>query len=206
MEEMDRINNFWRWFIVNQSRFLAIDTPSNPLVRLIGAKLREINKDLHFEVCADRRPCEFIISASGKQALFKLVRLVIDQAPHIDDWKFIALKPPSGFKFTTSYKGVNINPKETWFLPLKKKGDSKFLGFRIAVSPEIDPKAPETRVAVFIVLDTGLGEQVVAEVVNYIEIENVPKDPEKLGYGRLEKLPQYIKNIVTNAGEMPTRQ
>ncbi len=57
--------------------------------------------------------------------------------PIYEGWAFIALKPPQGFQFTTTYEGTQFDPREMWFLPLESKSHPCDLGVRIAV-PGLD--------------------------------------------------------------------
>jgi hypothetical protein len=134
-----------------------------------------------------------MLTASGQRPLFPLVERIAAMAPRLDDWKFVGLKPAMGFEFSTNFEGVHLDPKKMWFMPLRHKSDPKFLGFRIAVGANVDPQDKETRGAVFIVLDTGLGERFVAENIDYVEICTAPADPRTAGYGNLLELREYIE-------------
>jgi hypothetical protein len=197
---MSQIENFWYWFNDNKHRLRRAEDDWLVL-DLILAKLKEINAGLFFEMSLDAQPKKFIISASGKIELFGLVDEIIARAPKFDDWKFVSLKPPKGFNFTSTFRGLSFNPQKMWFLPLKKREDPKFLGLRIGFEGGCNfAEKQMVRDGTFLVLDTGLGERVAATRIQYLEINELPTDPCVHGYGKLTELPKYFSDLDSTHG------
>ncbi len=78
-----------------------------------------------------------IVTAEGHVSSFPIAEKLVRLAPNVEGWAFIALKPPQGFQFTTTYEGTQFDPREMWFLPLESKSHPCDLGVRIAV-PGLD--------------------------------------------------------------------
>lgn len=189
------VETFWRWFINNQDRFSSI--PSNRLLlELILAKLKEVDDGLFFEMSVDLNPKEFIITASGDTSLFGLVDEIVSQAPKLNDWKFIALKPPKGFSFRSNFRGILFDPQKMWFMPLKKRDDPNFLGLKIGYEDGCNFAEKQiVRDGTFLVLDTGLGERVAATNIQYLEIDELPPNPVASGYGKVTELERYLSGL-----------
>lgn len=194
---MSEIDKFWRWFKCNHDRF-AVAKNDRLFLDLILAKLREINAGLSFEMSLDSNPKQFIVGASGDAKLFTLVDEIVAHAPRIKEWKFVSLKPPRGFDFTSNFRGYPFDPKKIWFMPIKKHGDPKFLGLRIGYEGGCDfAEKQVVRTGTFLVLDTGLGERVAATIIQYLEVGDLPPDPRASGYGKLPELPEYLCNLIS---------
>ncbi|MDR3561786.1 MAG: hypothetical protein P4N59_10175 [Negativicutes bacterium] len=191
---MMEIDEFWRWFSGNRERFAGI-TNDRLFLDLILARLKEIHNGLFFETCIDSNPKEFIVTASGNTNLFGLVDEIIARAPNLEGWKFVSLKPPRGFQFASNYRGFLFDPRKMWFIPLKKRDDPKFLGLRIGFEGGCDFAEKQiVRDGTLLVLDTGLGERIVATNIQYLEIAQLPTSPRSSGYGPVPELTEYISS------------
>ena len=141
----------------------------------------------------ERDPCEFIVTASGRKEVFSLAEAIIAAAPSLPGWSFIALKPPMGFDFKTTYTGIAFDPKEMWFLPLVRESEPTAMGLRVGI-PNYDSSIEEQSMfAVFTILDTALGERSAALDIAHLEVGVLPTDPQARGYVALTELPKYIQ-------------
>lgn len=195
MNRINIIKSFWQWFSSNQARF--VHGANDQLIRdLILSKLREIDTGFFFEMSADLNPKEFIVTTAGNTNLFPLADEVISHAPGLIGWRFISLKPPKGFEFTSTFRGRLFDPRKMWFMPLKKRDDPNFLGLRIGYEGGCDFAEKQTvRDGTFLVLDTGLGERVAATKIYYLEILELPTNPRASGYGKVTELPGYLSEL-----------
>jgi hypothetical protein len=120
------------------------------------------------------------------------VDAIVAHAPRIPGWQFIALKPPMGFDFTSTYEGIRFDPRAMWFLPLNSSSGEGDLGLRVGVpnlTPDIQRQASN---AVAVILDTALGERAAALEIQHLEVFALPDSPASLGYRPLCELPGYI--------------
>jgi hypothetical protein len=192
-EYHEGIRQFWRWFQEHQADFEALTDTADPFWDTALEELKRLDSRLWFEISEpDGDSREFIITAESHTEIFQLVDDIIVHAPKIPGWLFIALKPPMGFDFTTTYEGICFEPCTMWFLPLYSNARPDDLGLRIGV-PTLTPAIErEARNAVAIILETGLGERAAAMDIQHLEVTVLPESPEAAGYIALAKLPDLI--------------
>jgi hypothetical protein len=189
----ERISVFWAWFVAKEHDLRSATGDTDSLGDAVICGLHKIDEHLYFEVCVNATPCEFIITVEGRNELFPVVDAAIEAAPAIPGWTFIALKPPMGFDFTTTYEGITFDPKTMWFLPLKSTFDPKRLGLRVGV-PEFSSAIERPAAnAVLVILDTALGERSASLNLGLVEVVALPTNPKAEGYILLTGLPTYIQ-------------
>lgn len=191
--EEHRIAKFWTWFAAHKLEFSRLTTSDEPFWDLALEQLKKVDEHFWFELSRDCHPArDFIVTAEGHVDSFSLAEKLVRLAPTIDGWAFIALKPPQGFQFMTTYEGTRFDPRQMWFLPLENKSYAGELGIQIAV-PGLDGMDKTTaHNAVLVILDTGLGERSAALDIRHTEVTELPPDPVSEGYIELPELAEYI--------------
>lgn len=192
---MDARQTFWVWFVENETRFRNIETrQKEQLLDELQEHLHGFCDSLWFEIGGPPTgPRELIITAEGRTEFFPKVRELVEAAPKLDGWRFIAFKPAQGFDFVTEYAGLTVSPKATWFMPLESRANPEALGLRIAHSHFEKSKEKTYLAATYLILEAGLGELDAAEKVQHVEVCAAPSAPESAGYIILHELPQYIR-------------
>jgi hypothetical protein len=189
----EAIQEFWCWFQAHRAELDVLTDTAAPFWDVALGQLKQLDKHLWFELSklsGDDR--EFIVTAEGHADIFQLVDALVAHAPRIPGWQFIALKPPMGFDFTTTYEGVRFDPRAMWFLPLNSSSGEGDLGLRVGVpnlTPDIQRQASN---AVAVILDTALGERAAALDIQHLEVFALPGSPASCGYIPLYELPGYI--------------
>jgi hypothetical protein len=196
-DEKRRIEEFWAWFATHKLEFSML-TLDQPFWDVALEQIKKVDEHLWFELSRDSHPArEFIVTAGGHVSSFPIAEALVGFAPNIEEWDFIALKPPQGFQFTTNYEGTRFDPRHMWFLPLESKSRPDDLGIRIAV-PGLDRMDKRTaHNAVLVILDTGLGERSAALDLQHTEVTELPTDPASLGYIELPEVADYIARRKT---------
>jgi hypothetical protein len=187
------VRDFWQWFVGHEAEFNSLSKPDQSFWDVALDELKKVDKRLRFELSnADVSPREYIVTAEGYVDAFPAAEMLVDHAPEIGGWEFLALKPPMGFTFTTRYEGIFFDPAAMWFLPLDSPSNPQDLGLRIGIAglDSLDHTAAHN--AVHVILDTALGERSAALDIQYTEIANLPGNPESEGYIQLSELPDYI--------------
>ena len=191
------IERFWDWFSVNEGRLRTMRVPSREdLLDEILKNLQLIDERLYFEISEPFDGInDFVITAEGKRELFPLVDCIIAMAPKLNRWTFTALKPASGFEFSTQYGETTLKPSELWFLPLSSREDgsqSAKIGLRIGI-PKLEEKdAKEALCAAFVLLDTAIGEREMANAVGHVEVVSLPEHPRDCGYTELLGFREFL--------------
>jgi hypothetical protein len=190
----DEPQAFWAWFTANADRYRDVEVPEkDQLLDELESRLHRYHPRLYFEVGGmPAGPRELVITAEGDASLFPTVERLVAAAPQIAGWEAVALKQPGGFDFVINYGRFRIEPDTCWFQALVSKSDPRRLGVRVAC-PNFSLEAEKTFLsAIYILLDSGLGERVASLEIAYVEVAAVPPDPEAEGYAPLPGLPDYL--------------
>lgn len=193
-QQRESIEEFWLWFKAHQSDFDALTDTSNPFWDDAVNHLKRLDHRLWFEVSQpDSSDREFIITAEGHADVFTLVDAIIARSPRITGWRFVALKPPMGFDFVTTYEDIRFDPRGMWFLPLESVSRPQDFGMRVGVPNFNQSIERQASNAVAVILDTSLGERAAALDIQHLEVSTLPENPKAAGYIELYELPRYIE-------------
>ena len=171
----DKHQQFWKWFIKNQDIFYQFETNKEQLADLLDKKLKEINKDLAFEITlinSDGKR-ELSISTDGEKEAYNVVIELIKKAPELDNWKFKAFRQRvRGRDIQIKFGDINISCSDIFFRYAK---DGKKVGIELNIRNFVDSNPFKN--ATLILLDNTIGEY---ERLNYISwIEFINLDEEK---------------------------
>ena len=189
------IEEFWNWFAKNADIIGQINDPDAPILAEAHERLKRIDDRLWIEVSEPNEDGmqALVITTEGDLDAFPAADAVVDKAPPIKGWEVFSLKPEMGFDFTTTFEDLTVEPATMWFQPLENEEAAHELGLKIAI-PEFSEQLEETFFhAAAIVIDTGLGERAAAKEIHYIEVCEVPRDPEGEGFVPLVELPEFME-------------
>ena len=116
------IKQFWDWFSIQQLTLRKITDGDYDLIDTILNELRKIQTGLavEFEKNSDR--IIMAISADGVEDNFEIVQKIVDSAPRIDKWDFVAFRQPVPRekinRITITVKDIELDPKQLKFLPI----------------------------------------------------------------------------------------
>lgn len=192
-------NIFWNWFLKKESEISKLGKMANPeikeklLVELLQ-KLHDYSDGLYFEIGGFPNGLnEIIFTAEGKKKYFKNVEKLVAAAPAIINWKVIAFKPPMEDILNSNFEGIELEPKNIWFLPLENEECPGELGLRVSYS-NINLLQKELELnAIFNLLESILGEKYFAENISHIEVCQFPKNPSDVGFIELLELRKFIE-------------
>jgi hypothetical protein len=188
-----QIRSFWQWFADHLSEFNTLSESDEQFWDIALEQTKMVDKRLWFELSSvGDVPREFVVTAEGHVDAFPVVETLVDLAPVLEGWTFVALKPPMGFTFTTQYEGVLFEPGRMWFLPSESPSHLRDLTIRVAIPGLESMDENLASNALLVILDTGLGERSAALDIQHIQLSSLPLDPESLGYIELPELPNYI--------------
>lgn len=196
---MTAAEEFWDWFEEHNKAYLFIDDVDEDvkeqLLSDLQDHLHEYCDQLYFQVGGMHgEEQELIITAEGNSDFFEQVEALVNSAPVIDNWKFVAFIQPADDLDTTNFEGVELKPREIWFLPLESANMPKSIGIKVC-TPNYD-RAKESewfKSAVFKVLDVILGEKSFATDIDHIDFGLLPGNPDEQGMIELSELPAYVK-------------
>jgi hypothetical protein len=190
---------FWNWFKEHNKSYLSLneidEDEKDQLLEDLQGHLHEYCDQLYFQVGGNyREEQELIITAEGDKDFFDQVEALINSAPAIENWTFIAFIQPQDDLDTTKFEDVELRPAEMWFLPLESASRPKSIGIKI-FTPNYGAikESKWFKSAVFKVLDAVLGEKSFAMDIDHVDLGLLPGNPEEHGMIELIELPAFVK-------------
>src|SRR5262245_29934305 len=125
---MDTILQFWNWFKDNSKAYSFLNSVDEETKgKLLNDFLEHLHRycdRIYFEIGGypDEHQ-ELIITAEGDINFFDKVVQLINAAPQIDGWTFIAFKPAMPGHFKSKWDNLELNTEDMWFLPLSNDED-----------------------------------------------------------------------------------
>ncbi len=166
----DPINEFWTWF-ASAAPTLDLMKPNSQ--QEIGRRLSKIKQGLVWGGSPGQngKPTKFEICAGGSRDLIPVVKAVVDAAPQIPNWEFVAFRQPSK-TFTMRAGSQTITPDVVFWMD---KGRSSGLVDITVYVPLPDENAREN--LGFIALDHAVGEFLVMTRLGKIQFEEASRRP-----------------------------
>jgi hypothetical protein len=174
------IDEFWKLFGQNELTYRKIfDERETDLIDDILNKLTEIQNGLAVEFEKLNEIYVMTISADGVEEYFNIVQEIIDKAPSIENWEFIAFRQPYDKerlqKFVLSVYGYSFDPKQIMFLPIIEEEKLYIQIFTTDISDETKNKIGY---GCLMLLDNIIGEYACVKKVNGYEYYNLEEATE----------------------------
>lgn len=197
---------FWSWFTSHAE-------PLTMLNDLDEASRKSLLDEMQQQLTAycDGLTCEvgeqtangrtLTISAEGDFDLFRYVVELVDNAPDIDWWEFIAFRQPKGRNLRVVFDRYRFETAKMAFLQLESDEEPDIIGLRVAL-PDLpagyvpktdDPEGDDLLVGVYVTLEALLGEFDCTTLIGYVDICPMPKEPFKAGFRPLDDLPEFVE-------------
>ncbi|WP_050180565.1 hypothetical protein [Domibacillus robiginosus] len=173
-QKKDQVALFWQWFEESQQAYhdLSEEQLENSFEQL-ETKLHKVNKELVFEFSAElvSGKREFIISADGLEEVFPSVIELVDRAPKLQNFDIIAFRQPSQEECEVSIDGITLTSEQVYFDYLFNP-ETELVDLKFFIK-DFDPDNMVYDQAVFIMMDSVLGEYDAATKVNSIELQKL---------------------------------
>ncbi len=194
---MDKAEQFWKWFQEHNEQLIALgdldEKGRRELENALQYQLTKYHEGLAFEMgepTANGRTLTF--TAEGDTDLFRYVVELVDAAPDLDWWEFVAFKQPMGTELKVRFDRYLFDTRQMYFQQLECEEEPDMLGLRIAVEGSA-PDNEDFQVGVYVTLEALIGEFDCATLVGYMETVPVPAEPFKSGFQRLDDLPRFVE-------------
>ena len=135
---MEKVEKFWQWFQDHNEQLIALgdlaDKEREELLKALQYQLTKYCNGLTYEMgdpTADGRSLTF--TAEGDTDLFRYVVELVDAAPDLDWWQFVAFKQPLGTDLKVRFDKMLFETKKMYFQQLECEEEPEMLGLRIAV-------------------------------------------------------------------------
>ncbi len=197
---------FWSWFTAHSESLTMLND-------LDEASRKSLLDEMQQQLTAycDGLTCEvgeqtangrtLTISAEGDFDLFRYVVELVDNAPDIDWWEFIAFRQPKGKNLRVVFDRYRFETAKMAFLQLESDEEPDIIGLRVAL-PDLpagyvpktdDPEGDDLLVGVYVTLEALLGEFDCTTLIGYVDICPMPKEPFKAGFRPLDDLPEFVE-------------
>lgn len=218
--EMEKVEKFWQWFQDHNEQLIALgdleDKERRELENALQYQLTKYCDGLTYELgdpTADGRTLTF--TAEGDTDLFRYVVELVDAAPDLDWWQFVAFKQPMGTELKVRFDKMLFDTRKMYFQQLECEEEPDMLGLRIAVGVEkeetrakkegepfgsqflVHSSDEDFQVGVYVTLEALIGEFDCATLIGYMETVPVPEEPFKAGYQLLDDLPKFVEWFKT---------
>lgn len=197
---------FWQWFTANAESLTMLndldESRRNALLDEMQQHLTEYCDGLTYELgeqTANGRT--LTISAEGDFDLFRHVVELVDNAPDVDWWEFVAFRQPKGKNLRVIFDRYRFETSKMAFMQLENEEEPDIIGLRVALpdqpkdyKPRPDSEADDDRlVGVYVTLEALLGEFDCTTLIGYVDLCPMPKEPFKSGFRPLDDLPEFVE-------------
>jgi hypothetical protein len=189
---------FWRWFEEKSEdfRFFREMEPEEceELFEELTERLHLYCTSLFFEMRINTiNEGELIITAEGIEEFFDDAEFLVSKAPEVDHWTFTALIPADEDSEGIEYEGLDLIPSEIWFTAIEDEDTPDKLNLVIHFSDyDLVKQNEHLDTAIFLLLQSVLGEKMLAHYINVYVMTELPGDPVEDGFMELSSLPEYI--------------
>ena len=194
---MEKKEIFWQWFQDHNEQLIALgdleEKERHELENALQYQLTKYHDGLVYEMgdpTANGRTLTF--SAEGDTDLFRYVVELVDAAPDLDWWEFVAFKQPMGTELKVRFDHYLFDTRKMYFMQLECEEEPEMLGLRVAVEGG-ESQDEDFQVGVYVTLEALMGEFDCATMIGYMETVPVPEEPFKVGFNPLDDLPKFVE-------------
>lgn len=178
----DPIVAFWTWFQQHQNRLRQFESDPGKYLQEIHTQVKKIGDGLTIELEPPQNGIiNLTFSADGDQELFPLVRSIVDKAPPIKGWHFIAFRQRADLSRAKSMQlkvgTLTLDPQSMKFFPVVT-GDT--LDIIIYVKGLTQANYADVAYHGLLLLDNLLGEYDCVMKVRSYDFHPMPAKKEEL--------------------------
>ncbi|SHN40425.1 hypothetical protein [Chitinophaga sp. CF418] len=189
---------FWRWFEEkgDDFRFFREMDPEEceEIFGELTERLHLYCTSLFYEMRINtNNEGELIITAEGDEEFFDDAEFLVSKAPAIDRWTFTALIPAEEDNEGIEYEDLDLSPSEMWFTTIEDEDQPQKVNLVIHFKDyELVKRSEHLETAIFLLLQSILGEKMFAQYINVYTMTELPGDPVEDGFSELSSLPEYL--------------
>ncbi|WP_284651646.1 hypothetical protein [Flavobacterium terrisoli] len=206
---MRRITLFWEWIQYNEQtlRNLRNEKPKVQkmflfwLDRHLHNYCENLESILMFPV-NENEPVQLVISANGDPEYFNKVTTLVEAAPTLKKWKFIAFIQPSenieemeaGLDKPYVFKDITLKASELKFMPFQYENEIKIDMIVYLKNFTVLSHNQNLLQVIYIIMQDIIGEKLLHQNINFVELAQLPEqEDDELIY--LYDLQLYLDEI-----------
>ncbi len=199
---MESITSFWNYVSSNQYQLKSLRYQKPRTQKVIMShfeqRLRAYSKGVAFVIVYPKHDYgvhQLIITADGNPKYFKQVEALVEHAPKLKGWQFVAFIQPAqnydileaGLDKPYVYKGISVKASELRFMGIEAEGE-KFDLFIFVNNLDISPHNADLRYVVFLIVQDILGEKCLFKHIGCVTLDHMPaeEDPTLIPLCELE--------------------
>jgi hypothetical protein len=187
---------FWQEFLLLKDSLMDIDSleekKAEELLEKLDEKLKQYSEGVDF-VLGDltEKGRKITFTAYSDKDYFEDVIRLVENAPIMDFIEVEAFLEPEGKGVELEYEGIKLRSKDLYFLPLESETIKDKVGIRVA-GTEVDEGEDYTS-ACYLLCEKMIGEYYATMLIDYFDVQKLPKDYKEEGYLPLDYLPDFIE-------------
>ncbi|MCR4812386.1 MAG: hypothetical protein K5867_07350 [Bacteroidales bacterium] len=188
---------FWKWFEENNEQLTMLDDQEEAVAKSLLDEMQKALESycegLTFEMgeqTPNGRTVTF--SAEGDTDLFKYVTDLVEEAPDMDWWEFVAFKQPKGKGLKVMFDKYRFDTRKMYFTELENEESPDMVGLRVAMENPVEGDDDQL-VGVYVTVEALIGEFDCATLIGYLDVCAIPNEPFKEGYKKMDDLPEFIE-------------
>lgn len=190
-------DKFWKWFTEHNEQLTMLDDldekESNALLEEMQKVLDGYCEGLTYEIGDQTNNGRTVtFSAEGDTDLFKYVTDLVEEAPDLDWWEFVAFKQPKGKGLKVTFDKYRFDTKKMYFMELENEESPDMVGLRVALENPVEGDDDQL-VGVYVTIEALIGEFDCATLVGYLDVCPIPAEPFKEGFKPMDDLPEFIE-------------
>jgi len=186
---MKSIILFWDWIRYNEQTLRNLRNEKPAVQKMF---IYWLDKHLH-NYCEqlesilmfpadENEPTQLVISASGNPEYFDQVTILIENAPKLQNWKFVAFVQTSqsidemeaGLDKPYVFKDIELKASELKFMPFEYENENKIDMIIYLKNFTVRCKNKNLLQVVFIIMQDLLGEKSLFQNINFVELAQLP--------------------------------
>ena len=195
---------FWTWFQANaESLTMLNDLEADESKRLLDdmqVQLDAYAPGLSYEI-GEPTPSgrTLTFSAEGDMELFPHVISLVENAPDVDWWEFVAFRQPKGTGLKVLFDRYRFDTSKMYFMQLECEEEPDILGLRVALDEKmvvggkkVAQNDEDLQVGLYVTLEAMIGEFDCSTLIGYLDSCPLPAEPFKEGFRPLDDLPAFV--------------
>ena len=164
----DGVDDLWYWFEHEHEALLAPETRADR-EEALAYWLDRIDPGLSYVLDTSGRRNVLTLSADGDVNLFRRVELMVEAAPKVKGWKYVAFRQKTRELTPVAVEPVVLDPATTHFDLYRDTGK---IGVVLYI-PDFDPDLKEAyRVAAMRLMSQAVGEWDVGTEIGFVDFDN----------------------------------
>ncbi|MBI5123085.1 hypothetical protein HZA75_04480 [Candidatus Roizmanbacteria bacterium] len=161
--------NFWKWFSSESKDYLLhLEKRQDELLPKLDKELHKVNANLIYQFSSLKKngKREFVISVDGQKKLIPAVLKLVAAAPNLDRWEIIAFRQRQHELPIIEIADFKVDPDDIYFSSEIIKNEIHIILFVKNYTAK-----KEYLGAIFIILDSALGEYDAMTKIDSLEIK-----------------------------------